>query len=140
MPLYAPIEVIALSLVFSTILGFLWYGPLFGTAWMKHAGIKMPDSKPTFVMMAPSLSLSLLGTLFLSFTLMSMIEFHSAYFGVSGLGTNLSLAFFLWVGFIVPVHLNQIAWEQRSWTLFAINVGQWLVLMLGIALISSLFV
>ena len=140
MPVYAPIEVVLISLVVSITLGFIWYGPLFGATWMKQTGIAMPKERPSMAMMLPSMLLSLLGTLFLSFALMSVIEFHNAYFTVSGIVPNLSLAFFLWLGFFVPVYLNQKGWEGRSWSLFAINSGYWLVMLCVIALLTTYFV
>lgn len=140
MPVYTPIEVVLISSLVSITLGFIWYGPLFGATWMKQTGIATPDNKPTFGTMLPSILFSFLGTLFLSFTLMSVIEFHNAYFSGYGLVPNLSLAFFLWLGFFVPVYLNQKAWEGRSWSLFAINSGYWLVMLCIIALLTTHFV
>ena len=34
---------IIVSTVFSMVLGFIWYGPLFDTAWMKLVGLKKED-------------------------------------------------------------------------------------------------
>jgi hypothetical protein len=33
----------------------------------------------------------------------------------------LSSAIFTWLGFFVPVDLNTVAWENKSWKFFAIN-------------------
>ncbi len=120
-------------MILSVVLGFIWYGPLFGKKWMELSGIPMPSEKPSMKMMAKPILLSLIGALFMSFALVSVTAFHNAYWDVTGYAAGLSFAFFLWLGFIVPPYLNFSGWEQKSWTLFCINTGYWLVLLFVIA-------
>jgi len=138
MPTYSP-EMIIGSMILSVVLGFIWYGPLFGKQWMKLSGIVMPDQKPSFTVMLKPMLLSLVGALFLSFGLASATAFHNAYWNVTGFGADLSFAFFLWLCFMVPPYLNLTGWEGKSWKLFFINTGYWLVFLLLSAVLLALF-
>lgn len=46
------------------------------------------------------------------------------------LADGLTGAFFTWLGFIVPINLNRVAFERSSWSLFWVNAGYYLVSLL----------
>ena len=127
------------SMVISMVLGFIWYGPLFGKKWMALSGITMPDTKPSFAVMLKPMAISLVGAFLMSSALSFSIAFHNAYYSTSGIMTDLSFAFVLWLGFIVPAYLNFVAWEQKSGTITLINTGYWLVFLSISAALISLF-
>lgn len=135
-----PINVwaIIVSMVASIVLGFIWYGPLFGKKWMALSGIPMPDPKPPMSVMVKPIIISLVGALFMSYTLAHSIAFGSDYLDVYGISAGLQAAFWNWLGFIVPVTLSSVAWEKKSWTLWLIHSGYWLVLLgiMGIVIVS----
>ena len=125
-------------MVLSVILGFVWYGPLFGKPWMKLSGIVMPDKKPSVAAMGKPILLSFVGSFLLGYVLSVSIALHNAYYMTSGYGTAFAFSFLIWVGFIVPVYLNLKGWEGKPWKLFCINAGYWLVfLMIASALIVA---
>lgn len=127
------------SIVLSVVLGFIWYGPLFGKQWMKLSGITMPNKKPSMSVMTRPMILSFIGAFCMAFTLSSVIYFHDAIYGTSGYESALSVAVLMWLGFIVPAYLNLTGWENKPWTLFFINTGYWLVfLLLSAAMIVAL--
>lgn len=105
---------VAVSMVAAVGIGFLWYGPLFGKMWMKESGIHMPDKTPN---MTKPIVISLVGALFLAYVM-------------SVKGAGLENAFWYWLGFVAPVMLSFVAWEGKSWKLFAIQGGYWLVTLL----------
>lgn len=117
-------------MVFSVILGFVWYGPLFGKQWMKLSGIVMPDQKPSMSVMLKPIILSFIGAILMTSILSFSIVFHNVYYMTSGIVPALSMAFLLWLGLIVPAYLNITGWEGKTWALFFINTGYWLVFML----------
>lgn len=121
---------ILISMILSVVIGFIWYGPLFGKQWMELAGIKMPEEKPGMSVMKKPILLSLIGAFFMSFALSFSIAFHDAFYSVSGYMPALAIAFMLWLGFIVPVYFNFAGWEGKPWKLFCINVSYWLVFLL----------
>jgi hypothetical protein len=129
---------IVINMVISVVLGFIWYGPLFGKKWMELSGIKMPDQKPSASVMVKPIILSLIGAFFLNYALSVSIAFHNAYYVTAGIPTALAFAFLLWLGFIIPPYLNLSGWEGKPWTLFFINTCYWLVyLLISAAIIAS---
>ncbi len=123
----------------SVILGFLWYGPLFGKKWMALTGISMPEGKPQMSEMLKPVIISLIGTLFMAYVLTHSLAFGNAYLGMSGISAGLMAAFWNWLGFIVPVNLNFVAWEGKPWGLFFIHSGYWLVLLAIAGVILSVW-
>lgn len=111
---------LAVSAVLSVVLGFIWYGPLFGKKWMALSGMTMPAEKPPFKTMLKPIVLSIVGAFFMSFILSTGLQGASV-------GLGMLAGFFGWIGFIVPVHFNFAGWEGKPWTLFFINAGYWLV-------------
>jgi hypothetical protein len=127
---------ILISMVISVVLGFIWYGPLFGKAWVKLSGIKVPKKKPCFKDMLPAIIISLVGALFLSLCLTFSIAYASFIMGRSGVIMGIQAAFWNWLGFMVPLQLAFVAWEGKPWKLFGIHAGYWLafILLSGIIL------
>ena len=121
-------------------LGFLWYTPLFGRTWAREMGFDY-DTKPTGAQMARGLSLNLVGNLLMAYVLFSnMAAWNPESWGqgppaMPPLAFAGMAAFFTWLGFFLPVDLNTVAWEQKSWKVFGINTGYHLVSLVLVAVI-----
>lgn len=108
-------------------IGFLWYGPLFGNAWMKE--MAMPaDFKPEVSLLKRSLLLMLGGALITSVAMAYVIALCRtssvmAAAQLSNVMLGMVVACVVWLGFCVPMLLGAVAWESRSWRLFGINAG-----------------
>jgi hypothetical protein len=50
-----------------------------------------------------------------------------AVFGATTLMDGIVTGFWMWLGFIATTSLNPVLWEKKSWTLFGINAGYYLV-------------
>jgi hypothetical protein len=113
-------------------LGFAWYGPLFGKKWAHLSGISMEKmQKPpvsTMVLMA-------LGALVMAFVLQHALVFATSYLQISGISAGLQTGFWNWLGFVAPVTMSVVLWEGKSWTLWAINSGYYLV---GLSLMGTI--
>src|SRR5258706_2519733 len=122
----------------SVVLGFLWYGPLFGKMWMKWTGMKMPKTMTPKMkqMMMRSYGLTIVGSLIMSFVLAHALIFASAYLPITGVAAGLMTGVWNWLGFVVPISLNSVLWEGKSWKLWALNNGYALVAlsMMGVIL------
>lgn len=116
---------VLVCMVASVMIGFVWYGPLFGKVWMKESGITMPDKTPS---MKKPIVMSLIGAFLMAYILNNGLTFGNAY--IAGIPAGMLGAFWYWVGFVVPVQLSFVAWEGKSWKLFCIQAGYWLVLLL----------
>ncbi len=133
----------AAAMAAMVVIGFLWYGPILGKTWMKEMGISA-DHKPDPKVMRRGMILMVIGAILTVYVLAHSIEVWrpsswklegdqpGATYGLFG-------AFFPWLGFYVPLLFNSVAWESRSWKLFAINAGYHLAALLTAAMILSLW-
>jgi hypothetical protein len=138
------IQLNMVSLMVATVAGFflsfVWYTPLFGKAWAKEMGFD-PNEKPAAASMARSLLLTVIAVFLIAMVLGNNIAVWTpSTWGIKG--ANLSnpsqafqAAFFTWLGFFVSNLLQGVAWERRSWKLFAIDAGYYLALLLCISFI-----
>lgn len=130
------------AVVAAFFFGFLWFGPLFGKTWARE--MKFPASfKPTKKAMLRAMGLNLLGNFLFAYGLSHTLGvWRPSSWGIANLDQPpLSYALFAttltWICFFVPLGLNSIAWEQKSWKLFGINLsGQFLTLLLISAILA----
>ncbi len=126
--------------VFAMIVGTLWYGPLFGKIWSREMGWTEADKEKALAnptQMYVSYALTTVGSLAIAYVLAHGLVFGNAYLQMSGLVGNLMGAFWYWLGFMVPVLLNEVLFGKKTWITLAINVSYYLVLMLGMAAILA---
>ena len=130
---------VAVCVLLSFILGFVWYAALFMKPWTKEMGYD-PNMRPDKKQMMKGMAVSVIG----NFLFVWMLAFYLAgwkYFpnsnemGTMSFAVNSALS--VWLGFFVPVHLSKIVWEKHSWKLFFINSGYNLVSAILVALILA---
>lgn len=125
---YLAILVAALAGMF---VGFVWYGPIFGKMWMSLTGMtqaKMEEMKKKG--MTKNYLLMFIGMLLMSDVLAHFLIFAATYMNVSGVMAGLSAGFWSWLGFIAPVMLSKVLWEGKSWNLWLLDSGHYLVVLL----------
>ena len=127
--------------VLSMILGSIWYGPLFGNAWMKLAGIKKPEKITPEIkkMMIRSYGLMFLVSLIMAFVVSNELQFAGLAIENVGLIPVVIFACFQWLGFVVPSTIGSVLWEGRSWKLWFLNAGYTLVQLCLIAAVLSIW-
>ena len=123
--------------VAGVVLGMVWYAPaVFGNRWMKLAGVTEADMESGKKHM-PKMA-------FVAFVAAIVLAWVMAHFaivwGAFTVGSALELGFWIWLGFMVPVHLSPVLWERKSIMYFVINAGYWLATTLVTAIIVSLWV
>jgi hypothetical protein len=131
MEVHINMTAVLVAVVANFILGFLWYTPLFGKAWAKENGFDL-SIKPKAGEMIKGMIFMVIGNFFLAYVLAHNIVAWSYVPGASEMTVTfnvLSTAIFTWLGFYVPVDLNAVAWERKSWKLFAINSGYHLAML-----------
>jgi len=123
---------LVVTTVVSVVIGSLWYGPIFGKAWMKSTGISMPEVMTPDMkkMMYRSYALVIVGSLIMNYVLLHSITFGAAYLNITGITAGLQAAFWSWLGFIAPVTLGSVLWESRPWKYWFITAGYYLVVLL----------
>lgn len=79
---------------------------------------------------ASTILIGFIGTLFMSYVLAHAVIFANTYMKTGGLGGGLMCGFFNWIGFIAPVTLGIVIYEHKSWKLWLLNNGYWLISLL----------
>lgn len=118
------------------VLGSLWYGPLFGKQWMRIVGISMGEMTPAVRRsMIRSYAILTVSILVLAFVLAHLVAIAFDVVDMEGIFAGVTVAIWLWLGFIVPVTLGPILWENRPWKYWFITAGYYLV---SLALMSAI--
>jgi hypothetical protein len=140
-----PINYLAVlvAAIFNMVLGFLWYGPLFGKRWSALMGWgEMTAEKIAEKQKAarPAYAISFLGALVMAYVLAHSLVFASTYLNASGIGAGLQAGFWNWLGFIAPATVGTVLWDGKPWMLWFINAGYYLVALLVMGVILSSWV
>lgn len=124
---------VVVAAIASYVIATVWYAVIFGKVWQKLTG--MTDMKP-----APlNIVLSFVGSLVMSYVLYHSIVFGDYYVQMSGVGGGLMGGFFSWIGFIAPVTLMTKLYEKKPWGLWLLDNGFWLISLLVMGAILSLW-
>jgi hypothetical protein len=148
MPVEIPVNIWAILAcgVMSLALGFVWYGPLFGKKYLKYVGVTEADiekfkSDPKAKMrMNMSYGLTFVIACITAFVLQHVIVFGNAYTHMSGLSGALQGAAWSWLGFYVPSVAGGVFWENKKWGWFVLVAGYYLIQLLLMGVILSLWV
>ncbi len=121
------IAVVAAAVV-SMILGWLWYSPvLFGNLWMKLSGInpkKVGKSKQKG--MGKLYFIAFIGLLVTAYVLAHFVDYLEA----TTISAGMQAGFWIWIGFVAPVMLGTVLWDEKPWRLYFILAGYQLVSLL----------
>lgn len=109
----------------SFILGWIWHGPIFGKAWMKEMKFSEADKKKAKEKgMGGALVMNSIGNFITAYVLAHFVGFLS----LSTFSDAVQLAFWVWLGFFAAATLlGSVLWEGKSWKLFWIKAGYWLI-------------
>jgi len=140
--LQVPINYLAVlaGAVSNMILGFLWYGPVFGKMWISLSGItdeKIKTAKDRSMGML--YAFAFVGALVMSYVLAHSLVFAETYFSIKGINAGLMTGFWSWLGFVAPVTLGTVLWDGKSWKLWVLNNSYYLVSLLVMGAILSLW-
>jgi hypothetical protein len=126
---------VIVATVVSFVLGWIWYGPLFGKAWLKGSGMNEKEAKKMHKEgMGGKMVWNIIGTLVTAYVLANVI----GWAGISGIGNAIWLAVWLGVGFLgATTLLGDILWKGRPWSFFWINLFYWVI---NFALMGSILV
>lgn len=132
------------SVIVAMVVGYLWYGPLFGKEWTGLMGWT-PEKMATMResgknTMMRNYAFMAIGLLIMAFVMSHAIRFASAYMNVSGISAGLQAGFWNWIGFIAPVTLGAVLWEGKPWKLWFLTAGYYLVTLLLMGVILGMWV
>ena len=114
---------VLVAAVISMVAGSVWYSKgLFGKEWAKLAGRKLEDMTSS----ASGYGIAALGSLVQACILAHFVT----YTGSTTFWDGLVTGFWLWLGFVAVVTAINLVFEGKSWALWRINTGYFLVVLL----------
>ena len=122
------------------VLGFVWYGPLFGKKWMSITGADKVDMERRKEMMKGVWKLYLTQFVLALFEAYVLLWYITSLGGVS---SGVHTAFSIWTAFIIPTLAASCMWNNESgkvsWARFLIQGGYQLVLFVIFGLILGMW-
>ncbi len=79
------------------------------------------------------------GSLLMAFVLAHALIFASNYLKIFDVSAGLTGAFWKWLGFIAPVTLGSVLWEGKSWKLWFLNNGYYLLSLIVMGVILAVW-
>lgn len=117
------LAVVAASVI-AMVVGFIWFSKaFFGKVWMEYLGETEESMKAAQGKMGPYYLLAFLGAILIAYVLAHIVFYVGAATFTEGVQTG----FWVWLGFIVPVLLGGVLWENKPWKIFYINVSYYIV-------------
>lgn len=130
---------VILAGVASMALGFLWYSPMvMGKAWMKEKGYTQETLKKAQKEMGKLYALSFVVSLVTAYVLSHVMVLSENFFHYSLLSTGLTSAFWMWLGFIMPVQITATIFGEKNWKLFGIDTGYHLVSIMAMGVVLAM--
>lgn len=125
----------------AVVLGFMWFGPLFGKQWMRVLGIEMPTemTKAMKREMMRSYVITAIGAVVMATVLAHALFYVSEFMGVTGVATGITTALWCWLGFTAPPLIGSVLWESRPWKYWFIVAGYWLVALMVMGAVLSVW-
>ena len=112
---------VVLATIVPMVLGFLWYGPLFGNLWMTARGVTREQMADVNVGQAYGMTTAL--ALVTAIAMAMVLSAASAHDLVAGI----TLGAIVGVGFVATALWTNGIFEQRSTTLMLLNAGYQIV-------------
>jgi len=118
------------------VLGWLWYSPLlFYKPWMRLRGLDPVAAMAGAKMPTGKLLVELARCLVLAYVIARFV----ALLGITSWMAAVHFGLLLWIGFPVILLTGSVLWDNVPWRVAAIHGGDWLVKMLVIPIIVTLW-
>lgn len=112
---------IVVAAIAQFIIGWIWYGPLFGKTWMSMMG--MSQQSMSREGMGKTMILSFVGSLVTAAVLSMLV----GWMGAKTLNAGIAAGFWAWLGFVATVTLSAVLYAKMSWNLYILNNAYYLV-------------
>lgn len=125
--------------VLSMVIGFIWYGPLFGKKWAELIGSDMSDIAKVKEMQkkaGPLYFVQFLLTLLQVYVLAGLIAWWPE-------ANAVAISFWMYLGFILPIVAGGSMWNNEpakaAWTRFLLQAGYQLISVLLFGFILGIY-
>ena len=112
---------IIIAAVAQFVIGWIWYGPLFGKTWMSMMG--MSQQSMSREGMGKTMILTFVGSLVTAAVLSMLV----GSMGAKTLNAGIAAGFWAWLGFVATVTLGGVLFAKMSWNLYILNNAYYLV-------------
>jgi len=112
---------IVIAAIAQFIIGWIWYGPLFGKTWMSMMG--MSQQSMSREGMRKTMTLTFIGSLVTAAVLSMLV----GWMGAKTLSAGIAAGFWAWLGFVATVTLGGVLFAKMSWNLYILNNAYQLV-------------
>ena len=127
---------VIVAAIVNMALGFAWYSKsLFGKTWMRELGLTDARLESMKSGMGKVYALLVVASLLTAYVLAHVVTVFEA----TSLMDGVMAGFWMWLGFIATTSLNPVLWEKKSWTLYGINAGYYLVSLAVMGVILTLW-
>lgn len=121
----------------SLILGFVWYGPLFGRKWIEINELSSDDLAKREAMQKEA------GPLYVVQFVLSLLQIYILAHFVKGWSdvSGIESAVWIWLGFVMPTVAGLAMWNAKptkvKWAMFLISSGYQLISFVSFGFILS---
>ncbi len=121
--------------ILSMVIGFIWYGPLFGKKWAEIVGANLGDIEKRKEMHKKA------GPLYLVQFLMTLFQIYVLNCLIHVLENTSPIVLSIWIylAFVIPIVAGSAMWNNDSkkvaWTRFLLQAGYQLILFVMFGLI-----
>jgi len=129
----------------SMVLGFVWYGPLFGKPYMRMQGVTeadvekfKTDPKKKSQMMR-NYAFTFVLALITAYLLSYFLVFGSIVLGLTGVLAGVKIAFMAWLAFVVPATANLVFFDKKKWDWWFLVNGYYLVQLVAMGSILAVW-
>ena len=128
---------IVVATIAAMVIGFVWYGPLFGEKWMKLVKLSKKEAnknwkKPMLAMLILSLVQAVILAHFIAYAQYYYLETSEVTIGIL-------TGFWIWVGFVLPVIGGNYLFARKPLELIEIDLSNYLVALIAMgAIIATL--
>src|SRR3990167_606451 len=125
--------------VVSIGIGFLWYSPaVLGKPWMKEKGYKAESLKKEQKEMGKFYAVSFGLAIIMAYVLTHVMVMSESFFGYTMLSIGFTSAFWMWLGFVMPVQASAAIFGNKNWKLFGIDTGYQLVSLIAMGVVIAI--
>lgn len=122
--------------ILSMVIGFIWYGPLFGKPWGRITG--WTNEKVSTLprnSMVRGYVLAFIAALIIA----SILSFTLLALGTDSIGNGIIAAVILWVGFTGATIGVNMTFERKPFSLFVIEAGYHLLTLIVYSIVLSIW-
>ncbi|MBI4080776.1 MAG: DUF1761 domain-containing protein [Candidatus Levybacteria bacterium] len=120
----------------SMVIGFVWYGPLFGKSWAKLMGFTEKKKKEMKREAPRMYAMTFVVSLITAYVLAYFVFFTQALSATDGMMTG----FFVWLGFVATTLFTGVIFGNKPIALYLINAGFQLVSLLTMGAILAVWI